>query len=625
MAEGESGMAKGRTRRLCKRKPPPRASSVDDGSRSSPQLSDVESTSSKSYVIEWLCAHPYPSTALTFPSPAEDPPSFHDIYHHNLEKVASSNSSRSSFVVSRRRPNSGADIFCHTSTPGLEMEEVPTCWQAHTGGESARPWNLAQSVSAKAPAGLESPGNGLPNGLNNYAQTIRYCNCKQSGVFKHGRRKDSPLAGHPTEMLTNRPGRKENKIGSCEIPGDEGHLSPGDAIKPEPKTAKRPPPEAAGTSDPEAIVTSDPEESQFAKGDLCPTDPGQARRGAAGPKISSTHHKKKSGLDLQLKTLGITVSVGEWRNEASATESAQRASRPGVALGRAENSPHAAAQYHRPAGSPSKATHTKRQETQLTFNLTAGKGLCRKGDDQCRRTDPLPNAQAKMPACSESSGSDSAEASPRCSPEAGTSSQLPGVSEKVTTCQSSPQVLEEHLGPGEVSGSELGISSQHLASADPDLFDQLKLQGAEDRVRLLVALYQQLSPSAPTVKQLLGAGIPLEKMTTDEVCKWLIESGFEAYVPHIREFGITGRQLANTDSELFDQLQLRDAEDREKLLFALYQELNPSDMNVEEILGSSNIDNVFSSVELPMSKSNSKAWASEDLSKEQHSFQDSPR
>ncbi|XP_041071250.1 uncharacterized protein LOC121292845 [Carcharodon carcharias] len=115
---------------------------------------------------------------------------------------------------------------------------------------------------------------------------------------------------------------------------------------------------------------------------------------------------------------------------------------------------------------------------------------------------------------------------------------------------------------------ELGITGQHLANIDPELVDQLKLQVAEDRQHLLVALYQQLNPSDMNVKQILGdqnktneqqveepwtmkercntsgsdkgtdtsgAAIPLERMTTDEVCKWLTDSGFEAYVPHIRD------------------------------------------------------------------------------------------
>ncbi|XP_055497184.1 uncharacterized protein LOC129700591 [Leucoraja erinacea] len=118
-----------------------------------------------------------------------------------------------------------------------------------------------------------------------------------------------------------------------------------------------------------------------------------------------------------------------------------------------------------------------------------------------------------------------------------------------------------------------------------------------------------------------GTAKSLERMTTEEVCKWLTDSGFGTYVPHIREFGITGQQLANTDSELFDQLQLRTAEDRERLLFALYQELNPSDMNVEEILGITDINNVFSSVELPVQRPSSEPWVSEDLATGGHLLQ----
>ncbi|XP_062915626.1 uncharacterized protein LOC134352238 isoform X1 [Mobula hypostoma] len=105
---------------------------------------------------------------------------------------------------------------------------------------------------------------------------------------------------------------------------------------------------------------------------------------------------------------------------------------------------------------------------------------------------------------------------------------------------------------------------------------------------------------------LSGTSVSLEKMSTEEVCKWLTDSGFQSCVHRVIEFGITGRQLANTDSELFDQLQLQGAEDRERLLFALYQELNPSDMNVEEILGSTDIDNVFSGVELTMDRPGSE-------------------
>eukprot|EP00061_Rhincodon_typus_P007576 g29410.t1 len=293
MAEGENGMAKGRTRKSCKRKQLLKESSVDDGSYSSPQLSDIESSSSKSYVIEWLCAHPYPATALPFLSPAEDPPSFHDIYHHNLEKVPSINSSRTSFMVNRRRPDSVAEMFCHTSRPRVEREQVPLCWQVPMY-ESAQPWSSPQPVSTKAPEGLDNPCAGLPNGLNNYAQTIHYCNCRPSGVCKPWRKGSSPV-GHPAEKLANKPGRKENKAGYCEVHGNQANISLEDPTKPEHKTARKPAPEIAGASQ--------PDESQLAKADMCSEGQNIGQQDLESP----THNPRPSTSEMEKKQMIWTV------------------------------------------------------------------------------------------------------------------------------------------------------------------------------------------------------------------------------------------------------------------------------------------------------------------------------
>ncbi|XP_069771838.1 uncharacterized protein [Narcine bancroftii] len=137
----------------------------------------------------------------------------------------------------------------------------------------------------------------------------------------------------------------------------------------------------------------------------------------------------------------------------------------------------------------------------------------------------------------------------------------------------------------------------------------------EQQTEELWAVKESCSPcEAGEGTDMTGASKLLERMSTEEVCEWLTDSGFQSCVPHIRESGITGRQLANTDPQLFDKLQLRDTEDRERLLFALYQELNPANMNVDEILGSTDIDTVLSGVALPMGRPCLEPWISEVLS-----------
>ncbi|XP_038678194.1 uncharacterized protein LOC119979694 isoform X2 [Scyliorhinus canicula] len=693
MTEIESGKAKGKLKKLCKKRQQEKEFSVDDGSISSPQLSDIESSSSKSYVIEWLCAHPYPSTPLALHSPPEDPPSFHDIYHHNLEKVPSINSSSTSFMVNRRRSESVAEMFCHMSTSGMEKKEEMLSYEQLEKGECNQSRNPAQpGISCfMTSEGQDYPCVSHPNGLNNYAQTIRYCNCGHSEACRHGK-KCFPSAANPVgspEKLSSKPGRKENKISFYEDHGDQVKLDLEKGVKLDNGNN--------GKGGLDATGGVNPEESQLAKGDTWSTGAGEQSKETTGMKISSVNHKGKSHPDQNLKTLGITVSVG-------ATEYRQNTAMPAPVPCKLLNVTHRTAKHQQPPENQLKETCMliKCQGTKAKVGTATGKGQCLKGSEQSKKPDASPSTQESRLASSERLDLEKLDfhaVEPK--KEAGLANnikagedvlQLSGGLEKLLTRQRSLQAsaLAEHLEGGEVSRSgsgsqdvgeedlenrklnkrldssevdkdihvsevhvslekmtteevcewlidsgfqscvqhvkELGMTCQHLVNTDPKLFVQLKLQGDQNQ-----ANEQQVEEPWTTKERntisgsekgtgASGAAIPLERMTTNEVCKWLTDSGFQAFVPHIREFGITGQQLANTDSELFDQLQLRDAEDRERLLFALYQELNPSDMNVEEILGNTNIDSVFSSVELPIGSS--EAWISEGVSKGENMLQE---
>ncbi|GCB62807.1 hypothetical protein scyTo_0004316 [Scyliorhinus torazame] len=592
------------------------------------------------------------------------------------------------------------------STPGVEKEEEMLSYEQLEKAECNQPRNPAQpGISCyKTPAGQDYHCVSHPNGLNNYAQTIRYCNCGHSGTCKHGK-KCLPSAANPggsPEKLSNKPGRKENKISFYEDHGDQVRLDLEKTVKLENGNN--------GKGGLDATGGVHQEESQLAKGDMWSTGAREHSNETTGMKINSVHHKGKSHQDQHLKTLGITVSVGERRIEAPVTEYRQNTSMSAPVPRKLLNVTHRTAQHQQPPENQLKetCTLTKCQGTKAKVETTTGKGQCLKGSEQSKKPGASPSTQESRLASSERLDLEKWDfhaVVPKEEPGLANNIkagdifqedvlQLSGGLEEHLTHQRSLQAsaLAEHLEDGEVSQSgsgsqdigeedwenrklnkrldssevdkdihvsevsvslekmtteeicewlndsgfqscvqhakELGMTGQHLVNTDPKLFVQLKLQGDQNQ-----ANEQQVEEPWTTKERnttsgsdkgtdTSGAAISLERMTTNEVCKWLTDSGFQAYVPHIREFGITGRQLANTDSELFDQLQLRDAEDRERLLFALYQELNPSDMNVEEILGNTNIDNVFSSVELPIGRSSSEAWISEGVSKGENMLQE---
>ncbi|XP_072893733.1 uncharacterized protein [Hemitrygon akajei] len=95
-----------------------------------PLLPPTMESSSAAYVIEWLCAQP----ATGQRGPAEDPPSFHDLYHR--------------------------------------VEGLPSC---------------ASSTSSCSSSSGEAGEPGPRNGLNSYVQTIRYCSCERPGDCGHSR------------------------------------------------------------------------------------------------------------------------------------------------------------------------------------------------------------------------------------------------------------------------------------------------------------------------------------------------------------------------------------------------------------------------------------------------------
>ncbi|XP_059816851.1 uncharacterized protein LOC132388498 isoform X2 [Hypanus sabinus] len=109
-----------------------------------PLLPPTMESSSASYVIEWLCAQP----AAGQHGPAEDPSSFHDLYHR--------------------------------------VDGLPSC---------------ASSISSFSSSSGEAGEPGPRNGLNSYVQTIRYCSCDRPGDCGHSR-PEGNVQGQPGITVT---------------------------------------------------------------------------------------------------------------------------------------------------------------------------------------------------------------------------------------------------------------------------------------------------------------------------------------------------------------------------------------------------------------------------------------
>ncbi|XP_051887593.1 uncharacterized protein LOC127578985 [Pristis pectinata] len=550
MPEAEAGKSRGDGKRA-RRKKEQQEPEAEGESRPPPLPPAGTETTPASYVIEWLCAQPAAG-------PAEDPPSFHDVYHRH------------------------------------DAERPPSA------------------------AAASSSSRGQRNGLDSYAQTIRYCGGQERPEepvrLERGPREGGPAAvsGRPgitvavgDRTVVSRP-QPRRAIGCRRSPGQPagaGGPQAGRAIG-----CRRSPGQPAGEGGPQA-----------GRAIGCRRSPGQPA-GESGPQAGRAIGCRRSPGQ----------PAGECCPQAVRADAAAYAGIADVTAGACAGIADVTAR-----------AHTERREPEPGARLSPARGPGSPGPSPERGRKPqdaAPGRQKTTTPTTEprraatSTGDSGPGDGPRLPggaevPRRISGGQLPALGNENQDV-GGEDLMHQPLGKRlsragadkdiHLSGASVPLDKMSTGEVSKWLTDS-SFQSCVQRAigNQCKAIEQQTEEpwavkdrcsSCGTEKEAdtCGAAKSLERMTTEEVCKWLTDSGFETYVPYIREFGITGRQLANTDSELFDQLQLQGAEDRERLLFALYQELNPSDMNVEEILGGTDIDNVFSSVELPTDRPGSE-------------------
>nr|XP_014340689.1 PREDICTED: uncharacterized protein LOC106702544 [Latimeria chalumnae] len=151
----------------------------------------------------------------------------------------------------------------------------------------------------------------------------------------------------------------------------------------------------------------------------------------------------------------------------------------------------------------------------------------------------------------------------------------------------------------EVKEKQMAVSSEHLQFTYTKQFAKPSNSGMKDSINEendYAAKKNQIStepaslPNSEEGKLTLKTALALENMTTEEVSNWLKQIGFEKCIPIVQEHGFTGQHLVNFDKRVFDLLQLEDAQEREHLLSALYQELLPQNLNMEQTLDISDLE-----------------------------------
>ncbi|XP_070572186.1 interaptin-like isoform X2 [Ptychodera flava] len=70
--------------------------------------------------------------------------------------------------------------------------------------------------------------------------------------------------------------------------------------------------------------------------------------------------------------------------------------------------------------------------------------------------------------------------------------------------------------------------------------------------------------------------VPVEEWTDDDVVTWLEGVGLSRHAPAFKAKHITGKGLAEIDLQLFEDMNIKSANDREEVLSKIYELLNPS-------------------------------------------------